>query len=80
MLAYSPLEYRDTLHLIAEGKMNCAPLVTGTVGLVGVDQAFTALGDSEKHADHGTQRLADQMYKPTSANHFLKKIKDWRAV
>jgi threonine dehydrogenase-like Zn-dependent dehydrogenase len=49
-LAYSPLEFRDTLHMIAEGKINCAALVTGTVGLDGVDNAFTALKDPEKHA------------------------------
>ena len=49
-LAYSPLEFRDTLHMIAEGKINCAPIVTGTVGLDGVDNAFTALKDPEKHA------------------------------
>jgi hypothetical protein len=50
VLAYSPLEFRDTLHMIAEGKIDCAPIVTGTVGLDGVDNAFTALKDPEKHA------------------------------
>jgi hypothetical protein len=45
-----PLEFRDTLHMIAEGKIDCAPIVTGTVGLDGVDNAFTALKDPEKHA------------------------------
>ena len=47
---YTPLEYRDALHAIAEGKLDCSPLITGTVGLGGVDAAFTALGDPEKHA------------------------------
>ena len=47
---HTPLEYRDTLHQIAEGKLNCAPLVTGEVGLEGVDNAFSALADPEKHA------------------------------
>jgi threonine dehydrogenase-like Zn-dependent dehydrogenase len=50
VLAYSPLEFRDALHMIADGKINCAPIVTGTVGLAGVDNAFTALKDPEKHA------------------------------
>lgn len=50
VLGYTPLEYRDTLHLIAEGKINCDHLVTGKVGLEGVDGAFTALGDPERHA------------------------------
>jgi threonine dehydrogenase-like Zn-dependent dehydrogenase len=50
VLAYSPLEYRDTLHMLAEGKLDPRPLITGTVGLDGVDAAFTALGDPETHA------------------------------
>jgi threonine dehydrogenase-like Zn-dependent dehydrogenase len=41
---------RDTLHLIADGKVNCAPLITGTVGLNGVAAAFDALKDPERHA------------------------------
>ena len=47
---YTPLEFRDTLHMIAEGKVDPAPLITGTVGLDGVDAAFTALGNPEVHA------------------------------
>jgi len=50
VLGYSPLEYRNTLHLLAEGKLNAAPLITGTVGLYGVESAFSALGDPDKHA------------------------------
>jgi len=50
VLGHSPLEYRDTLHLIAEGKVNCGPMITGTVGLAGVANAFDALKDQEKHA------------------------------
>ncbi|HEV7492250.1 zinc-binding dehydrogenase [Baekduia sp.] len=50
VLAYSPLEYHDTLHMLAEGKLDPRPLMTGTVGLDGVDAAFTALGDPETHA------------------------------
>lgn len=49
VIGYTPLEYRDTLHMIAEGKVDPLPLVTGTVGLEGVDDAFTALGSPEKH-------------------------------
>ena len=47
---YSPLEFRDTLHMIAEGKVNCEAMITGEVGLGGVAAAFTALGDPERHA------------------------------
>ena len=50
VLGYTPLEFRDTLHMLADGKVNFAPLVTGTVGLHGVAAAFDALGDPEAHA------------------------------
>jgi len=50
VLGYTPLEYRDALHLLAEGKVDARPLITGTVGLDGVDAAFTALCDPERHA------------------------------
>jgi threonine dehydrogenase-like Zn-dependent dehydrogenase len=50
VLGYTPLEFRDTLHLLADGKVNAAPVVTGVVGLTGVDTAFTALGDPEAQA------------------------------
>ena len=29
VLGYTPLEFRDTLHMLADGKVNAAPLVTG---------------------------------------------------
>jgi threonine dehydrogenase-like Zn-dependent dehydrogenase len=48
--AYSPLEFRDTLHLMAEGKIDPRPIVTGTVGLAGVEAAFDALADPEAQA------------------------------
>jgi len=50
VVGYTPLEFRDTLHMLAEGKVNAAPIVTGTVGLPGVEPAFEALADAEKHA------------------------------
>jgi len=50
VLGYTPLEFHDSLQLLADGKVNAAPIVTGTVGLDGVDDAFTALGDPETHA------------------------------
>ena len=50
VLGYTPLDFRDALHLLADGKVMADPLVTGTVGLDGVDNAFTALGDPESHA------------------------------
>jgi threonine dehydrogenase-like Zn-dependent dehydrogenase len=50
VLGYTPLEFRDTLHMLADGKVDVGPLVTGTVGLPGVEAAFDALGDPEAHA------------------------------
>jgi threonine dehydrogenase-like Zn-dependent dehydrogenase len=48
--AYSPLEFRDTLQMMAQGKLNPRPMLTGTVGLDGVAAAFDALGSPERHA------------------------------
>lgn len=48
--AYSPLEYRQALHMLAEGQVRPDPMLTGRVGLQGVDAAFSALGDPELHA------------------------------
>ena len=50
VLGYTPLEFRDALHMIAEGKIDCSPLITGIVGLDGVSNAFSALRDPEQHA------------------------------
>jgi threonine dehydrogenase-like Zn-dependent dehydrogenase len=50
VLGYTPLEFRDTLHMLAEGKVDPRPLITGEVGLDGVAAAFDALGDPEAHA------------------------------
>jgi threonine dehydrogenase-like Zn-dependent dehydrogenase len=50
VFAYQPHEFRETLHLIADGKVDPTPLITGTVGLGGVATAFEALGDPERHA------------------------------
>ena len=50
VVGYTPLEFRDTLHMLAEGKVDASPLVTGSVGLGGVESAFGALADPETHA------------------------------
>jgi threonine dehydrogenase-like Zn-dependent dehydrogenase len=50
VLGYTPIEFRDTLHMLADGKVDPTPLVTGTVGLEGVADAFSALADAERHA------------------------------
>jgi threonine dehydrogenase-like Zn-dependent dehydrogenase len=50
VFGYTPLEFRDTLHMLADGKVDPRPLITGTVGLEGVGAAFQALADPESHA------------------------------
>ena len=50
VFGYTPLEFRDTLHLLAEGTVDPRPLLTGTVGLDGVAAAFDALGGDPTHA------------------------------
>ena len=50
VVGYTPLEFRDALHMLAEGDVDPRPLITGEVGLDGVEQAFSALGDPEAHA------------------------------
>jgi len=50
VLAYTAREFAESLHLIAEGKVDVSPLITGTVGLDGVKGAFADLGNPETHA------------------------------
>ncbi len=50
VVGYTPLEFRDALHMLAEGEVDPRPLITGEVGLDGVEGAFSALGDPEAHA------------------------------
>jgi threonine dehydrogenase-like Zn-dependent dehydrogenase len=50
VLGYNPLEFRDTLAMLGDGKVDAARMITGTVGLAGVEDAFEALGDPEAHA------------------------------
>jgi threonine dehydrogenase-like Zn-dependent dehydrogenase len=50
VFAYAPLEFRDTLHLLADGKVDAAPIVSGTVGLHDVAATFGALGSPDGQA------------------------------
>ena len=50
VVGYSPLEFRDTLHALANGKLDASPLITGRVGLDGVANAFDVLAGAEHHA------------------------------
>lgn len=49
VLGYTPEEFAATLHQIAEGRINVAPMVTGQVGVEGVAEAFETLGRAEDH-------------------------------
>jgi threonine dehydrogenase-like Zn-dependent dehydrogenase len=50
VFAYDPAEFHDTLQMIASGKVDPRPLLTGTVGLAGVAAAYDALGAADHHA------------------------------
>ena len=50
MLGYEPLEFAAALRSIADGAVDLAPLVTGTVDVDGVPEAFEELADPEAHA------------------------------
>ncbi len=50
VLGYTPTEFRDTLHLLAEGALDVAPIITGTVGLDGVAAAFDLLAGAGAQA------------------------------
>jgi threonine dehydrogenase-like Zn-dependent dehydrogenase len=49
VFAYQPSEFAETLRAIAEGEIDVAPLITGEVGLDGVDGAFDELAHPDEH-------------------------------
>lgn len=49
VLGWTPEEFATSLHHLAEGAIDGASLITGEVGIDGVPQAFTDLGDPEQH-------------------------------
>jgi threonine dehydrogenase-like Zn-dependent dehydrogenase len=49
VLGYDPMEFGSSLRSIAEGEIDVAPMITGTVGLDGVAGAFAELGNPERH-------------------------------
>ena len=50
VVGYDPLEFRNTLFMLADGTIDASSLVTGTVGLDGVAGAFDSLALPESHA------------------------------
>jgi 2-desacetyl-2-hydroxyethyl bacteriochlorophyllide A dehydrogenase len=49
-MAYNPMEFASTLHSIVEGAVDVTPLITGTIDIDGVPQAFTDLANPDAHA------------------------------
>jgi threonine dehydrogenase-like Zn-dependent dehydrogenase len=47
--AYTPDEFATALRLIAEGEVDAGAMVTATIGIDGVAQAFTDLANPEHH-------------------------------
>lgn len=50
VIYYTPAEFAEALALVARGAIPANLLVTGRVGLAGVEQAFHDLQDPERHA------------------------------
>lgn len=50
VFGYTPLDFHDTLQLLDSGKVDPRPLLTGTVGLDGVADAFADLRAPDMHA------------------------------
>ena len=50
VFGYDPAEFKQVIGMLASGRVDPSPLHTGTVGLDGVAQAFTDLGNPERHA------------------------------
>ncbi len=50
VLGYTAQEFADSLHHLAEGKIDVMPMITGVVGLDRVSAAFAELANPERHA------------------------------
>ena len=49
VVTYSPQEFEQAMHLIAEGAIDVSPMVTGQVGLNDIAQAFKDLSQPDQH-------------------------------
>ena len=49
VVTYSPQEFEQAMHLIAEGTIDVSPMVTGQVGLNDIAQAFSDLSQPDQH-------------------------------
>ena len=48
-LGYDPFEFTSTLNAIASGEIDVASMITGSVGIDGVPEAFEALASPDEH-------------------------------
>lgn len=49
VFGYDPAEFAESLRSIAEGEIDVAPMITGSVDLDRVDDAFAELADPDRH-------------------------------
>jgi threonine dehydrogenase-like Zn-dependent dehydrogenase len=49
VVTYSPKEFQQAMHLIAEGTIDVSPMITGQVGLNDIAQAFSDLSHPDQH-------------------------------
>jgi threonine dehydrogenase-like Zn-dependent dehydrogenase len=49
VVTYSPQEFEQAMHLIAEGTIDVSPMITGQVGLNDIAQAFSDLSHPDQH-------------------------------
>jgi threonine dehydrogenase-like Zn-dependent dehydrogenase len=49
VVTYTPDEFRDAMHLIADGTVDVSPMITGRVDLDGIAGAFRELAAPDKH-------------------------------
>ena len=64
VFGYTPLDFRDALHLLANGTVPAERLITGEVGLPGVAAAFDALAPPKSRQD---PHRSPQRRRPTAA-------------
>jgi threonine dehydrogenase-like Zn-dependent dehydrogenase len=50
VFGYDPVEFKETLDRIADGRIDVRPLITGSVPIAEVPTAFVDLADPERHA------------------------------
>jgi threonine dehydrogenase-like Zn-dependent dehydrogenase len=50
VLGYTPEEFAETHRIITDGTWDLEPLITGTVDVDGIPQAFDDLGRPDEHA------------------------------